>query len=80
MTKKNHDKTYYLLDEFKVAHICSDRLTLCGLDAKSFSEATDMDLINRATCKECLLISKTKKATFEVKAQLVQEPAKGKII
>ncbi len=81
MSKKNLDgKTYYyLLDEVDILHVCSDGKTACGLDASLFSQVEDIDLSKYTVCPICT-DTKTKKAYFETKAELVDEPARGTII
>jgi len=77
---------YYLLDTDKVLHVCSDGLTVCGLDTTGFSEALDKT-IEFKLCEKCKPVDvtlaakrKTKKATFETKAELVEAPTTGTII
>jgi len=77
---------YYLLGDDKLLHICSDGMTACGLDAKTFSQVADNRLGKYEICSLCkpldeTLASKRKKATFETKAEIVEvEPVTGKII
>jgi hypothetical protein len=59
---------YYLIDKNKVAHICSDGLTNCGLDAKEFYAVADDKLDRYTMCKICPTI---RKASFETKAEIV---------
>lgn len=77
---------YYLLDENNLLHICSDGMSICGLDTTTFFQIPDAKLSNYAVCSQCTptdvtvaSTKKTKKATFKTKADIV-EPATGEII
>lgn len=82
MSKKKLDgKTYfYMLDEYKILHMCSGNHTVCGKEiTEKFSEASDAELPPLVEiCSNCQEGKKV--AHFQTKAELVIEPAKGIII
>ena len=82
MVKKLDKTFYYVVDEDETLHIVKDGFTVCGIDVVStptlhaleFADASMYDLCG--ICEE----TKIKTATFETKAEFVEEPAKGEII
>lgn len=83
MVKKLDKTFYYVVDEDEVLHISRENgYTVCGLDvvntptlhAIEFADASMYDLCG--VCKE----TKIKTATFETKAEFVDEPAKGELV
>jgi|MudIll2142460700_1097286.scaffolds.fasta_scaffold11162_4 hypothetical protein len=82
MVKKNLDghTYYYLLDGNNLLHVCSNGKSTCGLDATAFSQVEDNRLIKYEICQNCKELQVTKSATFETKAEIVDEPATGRVI
>lgn len=76
-------KTYYYLysiDE-KIIHTCSDGKTLCGLSIKGMAEYNPPEGATSSIytmCADCQNYKepKKKKATFETKAEMVENPQK----